>query len=208
MTEITKTETTKTHTTLTDATLTDAAEAEGLTVLAQARWPDADADDPAPLPGFVYSSFSPLVAATAGRCLARWYGGAPIPPVQGERVAFILASVRGDVAIARAIAQSVDAGGKMSPLLFFQSVANAVMAHVAKKWGIGGPMLCTSPVADARTDSLALAADVLVDGDADTGLIVLAEPACAPDEQDRSHAFLVRLTQGREVGPIGPAGTT
>lgn len=173
--------------------MSEAAVASGLVVLAEARWPDAGVPEPEPLPAFVYSSFSPLVAATAGRCLTQWYGAAPIPAAEGERVALILASVRGDVAIARAIAQAVDTGGRMSPLLFFQSVANAVMGHIATLWGIGGPLLCTSPVTDPEADSLALAASVLTDGDADTALIVLAEQACTADEEDRSHALLVRL---------------
>lgn len=177
---------------------TPVIETAGLVILAEARWPDGsapepNAPEPKPLPGFVYSSFSPLVAAVAGQCLSRWYGAAPVPPAEGERVALILASVGGDVAIARAIAQTVDGGGRMSPLLFFQSVANAVLGHIATVWGIGGPMLCISPVTDPEADALALAASVLADGDADTALVVLAEQACTADEQDRSHALLVRL---------------
>lgn len=175
-----------------------AAAAAGLAVLAEARWPEAA--EPEALPGFVYSTFSPLVAATAGRCLARRYGEAPIPQAEGERIALILASVRGDVAIARAIAQSVDDGGRISPLLFFQSVANAVLGHIAKSWGIGGPVLCTSPVTDPAADALALAADVIADGDADTALVVLAEPACTADEHDRAHALLVRACREGERG--------
>jgi hypothetical protein len=176
--------------------MSEAAVTAGLAVLAEARWPDAGVPEPEPLPLFVYSSFSPLVAATAGRCLSRWYGAAPVPPGEGERVALILASVRGDVAIARAIAQIVDGGGRMPPLLFFQSVANAVLGHIATLWGIGGPLLCTSPVTDPEADALVLAASVL------------AEPACTADEQDRSHALLVRLPAGRaEGGTVGGHAT-
>jgi 3-oxoacyl-(acyl-carrier-protein) synthase len=80
----------------------------------------------------------------------------------------------------------------MSPLLFFQSVANAVLGHIAARWGISGPVLCTSPVGDPAADALALAASVLADGDADTALVVLAEPACTAGEQDQAHALLVR----------------
>jgi hypothetical protein len=181
----------------TETVVNDALATAGLTVLTEARWPEAGVAEPEPLPGFVYSSFSPLVAATAGRCLSQWYGTAPIPPEEGERAALILTSVRGDVAIARAIAQSVDGSGRMSPLLFFQSVANAVLGHVATLWGIGGPLLCTSPVTDPEADALALAADVLADGDADIALVVLAEQACAADEGDRSHALLLRLDASR-----------
>src|SRR5690242_16047244 len=76
----------------------------GLEILAEAHWPEPGVGEPEPLPGFVYSSFSPLVAATAGRCLSRWCSAPPLPPGEGERVALILASVRGDVAVARAIA--------------------------------------------------------------------------------------------------------
>ena len=190
-----------------ETVISEAAVIAGLTVLAEARWPDASVAEPEPLPGFVYSSFSPLVAATAGRCLSRWYGAAPVPPGEGARVALILASVRGDVVIARAIAQRVDGGGRMPPLLFSQSVANAVLGHIAALWGIGGPLLCTSPVTDPQADALALAASVLADGDADTALVVLAEPACTAGEQDRSHALLVRLRPGeRRAGQ--PAGIT
>jgi hypothetical protein len=190
-----------------ETVMSEAAVTAGLAVLAEARWPDAGAAEPEPLPGFVYSSFSPLVAATAGRCLSRWYGAPPVPPGEGERVALILASVRGDVAIARAIAQAVDSGGRMSPLLFFQSVANAVLGHIATLWGISGPLVCTSPVTDPEADALALAASVLADGDADTALVVLAEPACTADEQDRSHALLVRLPAGRADGGPPPGAT-
>jgi hypothetical protein len=191
----------------TEAVGNEAAVSAGLVVLAEARWPEAGVAEPEPLPAFVYSSFSPLVAATAGRCLSHWYGAAPVPPGEGERVALILASVGGDVAIARAIAQAVDTGGRMSPLLFFQSVANAVLGHIATLWGIGGPLLCTSPVTDPEEDALALAADVLADGDADTVLVVLAEQACTAEENDRSHALLVRLPAGEpKTGPS--TGTT
>ncbi len=176
--------------------MNEEAATAGLEVLAEARWPEAGVAEPEPLPSFVYSSFSPLVAATAGRCLSQWYGAAPIPPEEGERVAVILASVGGDVAIARAIAKAVDTGGRMSPLLFFQSVANAVLGHIATRWGIGGPLLCTSPANDPEADALALAADVLADGDAGTVLVVLAEQACTADEEDQSHALLVRLKAG------------
>ena len=180
----------------TETVMNKVAADAGLEVLAEARWPEAGVAEPEQLPSFIYSSFSPLVAATAGRALSQWFGPAPLAPEEGERVAVILASVGGDVAIARAIAQAVDTGGRMSPLLFFQSVANAVMGHIATRWGIGGPLLCTSPVTDPAADALGLAADVLADGDAGIALVVLAEQACTADEEDQSHALLVRLKAG------------
>jgi hypothetical protein len=193
MTGTAMTGTAMTGTAMTGTGLAEAAARAGLTVLAEARWPDDGVTEPEQLPYFVISSFSPLVAATARRCLSRWYGAAPVPPGEGARVALILASVRGDVTIARTIAQIVDDGERMPPLLFFQSVGNAVLGYIATLWGIGGPMLCTSPVTDPEEDALALAASVLADGDADTALVVRAEPACTADEQDQAHALLVRL---------------
>jgi hypothetical protein len=189
---------------MTGTALTEAAANAGLTVLAEARWPDAGVAEPKPLPYFVISSFSPLVAATAERCLSRWYGTRPVPPEEGARVALILASVRGDVTIARTIAQIVDGDERMPPLLFFQSVGNAVLGYIATLWGTGGPMLCTSPVTDPEADAAALAASVLADGDADTALVVRAEPACTADEQDQAHAVLVRLPRLRLPGPRRP----
>lgn len=189
------TETPVYETFVSETAIVRAAQSAGLTVLAQARWPQDDPAELSPSPGFVYSSFSPLVAATAGRCLAQWYGAAPLPPQVGRRVALVLVSVRGHADLA----PSEGGDGWLSPLLFSQS-ANAVLGHIATGWGICGPLLCTSPVTEPETDALALASGVLALGDADTVLVVLAEPACAHDEQDWSHAVLVRAaTWPRDV---------
>jgi len=171
-----------------------------LTVLSTAQWPPAQPDaTPPPLPGFIVSSFSPTVAALAELCLAGWCPVPPLPPAAGARTAIILTSVRGDLAIARAIADSVDAGRRMSPLLFFQSVANAVLGHITARWGIGGPVVCTSPVADPAADALALAAALLDDRDADTALVLHVEPAWTADEHDTGRAWLVRLADQEHV---------
>ncbi len=164
-----------------------------LQVLATAEWPPGEVATP--LPGFVYSAFSPTVAALAERCLTAWGATAPLPATTGAGTALILASVRGDLAIARAIADTVDSGRRMSPLLFFQSVANAVLGHVAARWGLGGPVVCVSPVADAATDALDLARSLLADGDADAALVLVVEPAWSAGEYDRGDAWLVRLAE-------------
>jgi hypothetical protein len=63
------------------AALADHAEAAGLRVLAAAAWPESAADRvPPPLPGFVHSTFSPLLAETATRCLTRRPPSAPSAP--------------------------------------------------------------------------------------------------------------------------------
>lgn len=81
---------------------------------------------PAPLQGFALSAFSPLVAELAG---------------------VLLASRSGDIATATAIAQAVDGGRRVPPLLFYQSSPNAVDR----------------------------AAAMVTDGDADAVLVIAAE---------------------------------
>ncbi|HEV2343407.1 MAG TPA: hypothetical protein VGS97_04885 [Actinocrinis sp.] len=43
----------------------------GLRVLSYARWPETEDDTLPPIPGFIVSSFNPLVAEVADRCLRR-----------------------------------------------------------------------------------------------------------------------------------------
>ena len=147
-----------------------------LNIVAEARWPDGD-DDPAPRPiaGFVMSTFSPLVAEVADRCLSRVYGAPPADPQRGRRTAVVIASASGDLGTERAVAEAVDAGRRVAPLLFFQAVPNAVAGHVAARWGLSGPVVCLSPAGDARAEAMDLAALLIDDGDADEALLILAE---------------------------------
>jgi hypothetical protein len=174
-----------------------------LAVLGTARRPDPlVTTPPRPLPGFIASSFSPLVADVADRCLRGCFGEPPLPPAVGDRTALVLASVRGDLAIAAEIARTVVAGDRMSPLLFFQSVATAVLGHTAARWGLAGPVVCVSPVGEPEADALDLAAALVGDGDADAVLVLVAEPAWTAADHDRAGAtLLVR----REV-PGAPPG--
>jgi hypothetical protein len=149
-----------------------------------------------PLPGFIGSPFSPLVAAVAERCLRQHFGEPPLDQTTGDRTALVLASVRGDVPMARTIASTVDSEARMSPLLCFQSVANAVLGRVAKRWGIGGPMVCVSPVGDPLRDATQLSADLIGGGEADLALVLVVEPAWLPGERD--HATATLLTADRK----------
>ncbi len=168
-----------------------------LAAVGTAQWPDpVVSTSPRPLPGFIASSFSPLVADVADRCLRACHGEPPLSTLVGDRTALVLASVRGDLAIAAEIARSVDNGRRMSPLLFFQSVATAVLGHVAAAWGLTGPLVCVSPVGDPEADALALAAGLIEGGDADAVLVLVAEPAWAAGERDRAKATLVVAQAG------------
>ncbi|MEV4490797.1 beta-ketoacyl synthase chain length factor [Micromonospora coxensis] len=144
-------------------------------LLAEARWPEPGDGDPPPLPGFVHSPFHPLVAAVAERCLTRRYGERPVPPQ--VRCAVVLASAAGDRPSAEHVRATVDAGGRIGPLFFFQSVTNSVAGHVAARWGLVGPVVCLSPTGDLRADAVTEAELLLHDGDADEALLVLIEQA-------------------------------
>ncbi|SDS99576.1 hypothetical protein SAMN05216371_1056 [Streptomyces sp. TLI_053] len=176
-----------------------------LRILAEAAWPDPEADGPEqlpPLPGFSASSFNPLVAETAERCLRARHGTAPAP----GRTALLLASASGDLATARAIEEAAaDTARRMPPLLFFQSNPNAVLGHIAARWGLTGPVVAICPrqpppPGRVPQDALDLAELLLADGDADQVLVIAAEQADddahdrgtdRPDRTDRAVALLV-----------------
>jgi hypothetical protein len=139
-----------------------------LTPLASGCWPES-ADDRLPaLPGFIESTFSPLVAAAAERCLQRVHGTAPVPVERGARTALIIASANGDAAMAARVDAAVAGGPRLGPLHFFQAVPNAVAGHVAARWGLGGPVVCLGS-ARAAFDVAAL---LLADGDADEAIVI------------------------------------
>lgn len=162
-----------------------------LRVLAEAHWPEPGDDAPPTVPGFVHSTFPPLVVAVADRCLTRRYGTAPAPTQPGARTAVVLVSASGDQASATHVHDTVARGGRPGPLFFFQSVPNSVAGHVAARWGLGGPVICLSPVADPAADAAAEAELLLHDGDADEALLVLIEQTAHGD-----HAVAVLLGQG------------
>jgi len=146
-----------------------------LVVLARAQWP---AQPPAALPavpGFVVSSFSPLTAHLAELCLLRYFGRPPADPVRGRATAVVLASTTGDVATAAAVARAVDNGRPVPPLLFYQSNPNAVVGHIAARWGLEGPVTCTIPARRGLADAMD-SADLLIEGgEAEAALVILAD---------------------------------
>jgi putative intracellular protease/amidase len=148
--------------------LVDRATAAGLDVLAAARWP-GDAEAPR-LAGFVHSDFNPIIAAVAGRCLA----GRPESASAGDAgpatasTGIVLVSDLGDVESAVHVAAAVDAGARVGPLFFFQSVPNAVLGHVAARFALTGPVSC---VCDAAA-GLDATRGLLADGDAGRVLLI------------------------------------
>jgi 3-oxoacyl-(acyl-carrier-protein) synthase len=184
--------------------VSDRASPPDLTVLARARWPEHDGDPtPRPVAGFIVSSFSPLVAEVAERCLRRAHGDPPVDAARGERTAVVIVSGSGDAGSAAALAAAVDRQERVAPLLFFQAVPNAVAGHVAARWGLGGPVVCLAADGDAMREALEAAALLIDDGDADEALVVLAEQEATGDDADRATSLLVRATDRRER-PLWP----
>jgi hypothetical protein len=183
------------------AALRAAAAAAGLTVLTSASWPETDADvEVRPLAGFVESAFSPLLAEVAGRALRRRDQQQPPDRVTADRVtpdrvtAIVMVTALGDVTSATRVAAAVDAGLRVLPLLFFQSVPNAVAGYLAARWHLTGPVVCVSGVS-AGLDVAALLID---DADADEALVVRVDLAVTGGGGDRAAAILVTGPASRE----------
>jgi hypothetical protein len=162
--------------------------ADGLRELARARWSGADGAPPA-LPGFVASDFAPSISEVADQVLrAVSESGREL-----GRTGLVLASAGGDLDTAVATAEAVDAGKAPGALLFFQSVPNAVLGHIAKRWALTGPVICLSPNAEeqAELETRSVARLLLRAGEADMVLILLAEQH--PEAPERSRAAAVLL---------------
>ncbi|MGW5560762.1 beta-ketoacyl synthase chain length factor [Micromonospora sp. NPDC003944] len=156
---------------------------------ARAAWPEGgDLGGSAPgVAGFVHSDFAPVVVAVAERCLRRAYGSAGVPV--GVRTGIVLVSASGDLASAKHVRASVEAGGRIGPLFFFQSVPNSVAGHIAARWDLRGPVVCLSPTGDPYADGVAEAELLRDDGDADEVLLILIEQA--PDRPAEAVAVLL-----------------
>jgi 3-oxoacyl-(acyl-carrier-protein) synthase len=159
------------------------------TVLGEVRWPTGTGDSLPALPGFIVSSFSPLVAELAERCLRRYFGARPADAEEARRTGIVVASTTGDIATAAAIARAVEAGRRVPPLLFYQSNPNAVAGYVAARWHLAGPVVCTMSASRGLADALDSACQVIEDGDADAVLVVVADTR--PAAEDAGAALLV-----------------
>jgi hypothetical protein len=167
--------------------------AAGSVQFATATWSGRSSAELPPVAGFITSAFSPLVATLAEECLSDYFGAPPAPPAFGERIGIVLVSSTGDLTTSAAIATAIQAGKRVPPLLFYQSNHNAVAGHVAARWGLFGPVVCTmpgragpggaaadrplgssSPLAAALAEAAASAALLIEGGDADAALVIAA----------------------------------
>jgi hypothetical protein len=180
------------------AALNAAAVAAGLTVSSSASWPETEADgEVTALAGFIESDFSPLVAEVAGRVLR----SRDQSHASGKVTAIVIVTALGDVTSATRVAAAVDAGERVPPLLFFQSVPNSVAGYLAARWHLTGPVVCVS----GTTAGLDVAALLIDDADADEALVVRVDLVVTDGDRDRAAAILVTGPAGRERP--GTAGT-
>lgn len=178
------------------ATTPRQAAAAGLVIRAEAHWPESVHDHTPPsLPGFIVSSFSPIAAETAARCLSRRPGTEGISAgITEGNTAVLITTARGDRESAAHVARTVADAGLLGPLLFFQSVPNAVAGHIAARWHLTGPVVCLADPASA----LETAALLIEDGDADEVLLVRIEQAVGG--HDQAHAVLLGATTPTPTG--------
>jgi 3-oxoacyl-(acyl-carrier-protein) synthase len=155
-------------------------------------WVAEDGEAPV-VPGFVLSAFNPLVAAVADRCLTEHYAKPPEPPGDRQRTGLVLVSRGGDRVSAEHVRQTVADGHRLGPLFFFQSVPNSIAGYVTARWGLGGPVVCISPVGPPLAEGIAEAALLMSDGDAEEVLVVIAEQVMTPQDSagDCAHALLL-----------------
>ncbi|HEY7433316.1 MAG TPA: beta-ketoacyl synthase chain length factor [Streptosporangiaceae bacterium] len=177
-----------------------------LTVLARGRWPSGPGDVLPALPGFVISSFSPLAAAAAYRCLEDFFGSPPAPPGPAARTGVVLASASGDIATAVAVAGAVDAGRRVPPMLFYQSNPNAVVGYITARWGLAGPVICTCPAVDVLADARDSAALLVAEGDTDAVLVIAVSQDRGPGGADHAEAELLGPAAWRRASTEGPPG--
>jgi len=146
-----------------------------LIVLASSAWPAGPRAALPAVPGFIVSSFSPLAAHLAELCLLQYFGSPPADPGLGRQTGVVLASTTGDIATAAEVARVVDEGRPVPPLLFYQSNQNAVAGHIAARWGLEGPVVCTIPARRGLADAMDSAALLIEGEEAAAALVILAD---------------------------------
>lgn len=141
-----------------------------------------------PVPGFVESTFNPLVHEVARRCLAE-------QPGDCTRTALLLGSTVGDSGTTDLASRLMIGGQVSNPLLFMQATANAILGYLSKEFGITGPLIAMSALTDLGSALLDTANILLDDEELDRVLVVGVEQAGS----DRTTAVC------RELGLAEPA---
>ncbi|MDV9194733.1 ketosynthase [Streptomyces sp. Wh19] len=172
------------------------------------------------VPGFVASTFNPLVHETVRRCLgdppADGTGNALVGPYP-DTTAVLLATVAGDATTSDLASRKLVSGRVHNPLLFFQSVTTSILGHLAIQYGLTGPVSCIAAdhgVAEQawETAELLLSQEPELDQVLLVGIELAVNPrtraaygqvarlgrSARPPEQDLAVAVLLRRAVGTE----------
>jgi hypothetical protein len=152
--------------------------------------------EPAPLSGFVESTFSPLAFEAGRRCLRAH-------PVDGARTAVVLASLMGDTTTADLASQRLVAGRVHNPLLFMQATANSVLGYLSREFGITGQQVSLSTLDDPMTEALAMAEVLLDEPELDRVRVIVVELA-GTARVAAVHAELAGGEPGSAAPPAAP----
>ncbi|MFI1890531.1 beta-ketoacyl synthase N-terminal-like domain-containing protein [Streptomyces jumonjinensis] len=172
----------------------------GTTVVAAAVVDTATEGEELPgVPGFVVSSFNPLVRETVRRCLGE--PGTPDAPnpLTGpypDSTAIVLTTVAADATTSDTASQKLVAGRVHNPLLFFQSVTTSIVGHLAIEYGLTGPIHCIAADDGADTTALQASELLLLDDTIDQVLVIGVELAANP----RTAAAFERLAAAGHDG--------
>ncbi len=137
-------------------------------------------DEPPQLPGFLASSFAPLVYAATRECLGDARSGHLLEGA-GERTGIILGSQRFDTVTLEMSVEQVNRG-RVSPILFYQVLPTAVLGQIARDYRLTGPVSCVAVTGDAHAEVLELARLSLADEDAEWVLALTVELGSDPAE--------------------------
>ncbi|MFJ3914126.1 beta-ketoacyl synthase-like protein [Streptomyces sp. 2132.2] len=135
------------------------------------------------VPGFVVSSFNPLVRETVRRCLGEPGTLAAPNRLTGpypDSTAIVLATVAGDATTSDVASQKLVSGRVHNPLLFFQSVTTSILGHLTIEYGITGPVSCIAADSGVGEQALDAAELLLRDEDIDQVLVIAVELAVNP----------------------------
>lgn len=97
------------------------------------------------VPGFVSSTFNPLVREAVRGCLGEPSSQEHSNPLVGpylDATAIVLATVAGDATTSDLASRYLIGGRVHNPLLFFQSVTTSILGHLTIEYGLTGPVSC------------------------------------------------------------------
>ncbi|MFD5029192.1 beta-ketoacyl synthase chain length factor [Streptomyces sp. NPDC058405] len=152
-------------------------------VAAASLAPGAEGTELPAVPGFIASSFNPLVRETVRRCLGEPGDPArpnPLVAPYADRTALVLATVAGDATTSDLASRKLVSGRVHNPLLFFQSVTTSILGHLTIEYGLTGPVSCLAADSDVGEEALRAAELLLEDEDLDQVLVIAVELAANP----------------------------